>query len=297
MNYGWIPDLPDVRDYSVRTNCVAEGLITVSRGFMGATRCNTVGPLRADDLESIELPGKVDLRQWCSPVQSQGSLGSCTAQAAASLVEHYENRAHGTYIDASRLFIYKTARKMLGWTGDTGAYIRTTMGALTLFGAPPERYWPYETAEFEKEPSPFCYALAQNYQAVQYYRLDVPGTNRTDLLRWLRAEVAHGLPFMFGFTVYESIRKQQGGKIPFPRQGERVLGGHAVMVAGYDDGMLINNGEDATTGALLIQNSWGTGWGDSGFGYLPYRYVMEWQARDFWALMKAEWVDTGRFGL
>jgi len=49
------------------------------------------------------------------------------------------------------------------------------MGALRLFGIPPERYWRYVIADFDKEPSAFCYAFAQNYQALKYYRLDRRG--------------------------------------------------------------------------------------------------------------------------
>ncbi len=49
-----------------------------------------------------------------------------------------------------------------GWcaTGDTGSFLRTTMGALSLFGVPPEEYWAYDVADFDKEPTAFCYAFA-----------------------------------------------------------------------------------------------------------------------------------------
>ncbi|CAD7779147.1 MAG: hypothetical protein KCCBMMGE_00816 [Candidatus Methanoperedenaceae archaeon GB37] len=78
-------------------------------------------------------------------------MGSCTAHAGVGLIEYYERKAFGTHIDASRLFLYKVTRNLLGWTGDTGAFIRTTMGAMVLFGVPPEKYWPYIT---RKHPGP-----------------------------------------------------------------------------------------------------------------------------------------------
>ena len=61
---------------------------------------------------------------------------------AVGLYEYFERRAKGEYVDGSRLFVYKTSRNLLHWTGDSGSFIRTAMGALVLFGVPPEEYWP-----------------------------------------------------------------------------------------------------------------------------------------------------------
>lgn len=109
---------------------------------------------------------------------------------------------------------------------------------------------------------------------ISYYRLDPPGTSKTVLLNRIKTHSAAGLPSMFGFTVYSSI-SQAGttGKIPYPTSGETILGGHAVVAAGYDDTLKIKNantGAAETKGALLIRNSWGTGWGSGGYGWLPY---------------------------
>jgi C1A family cysteine protease len=110
------------------------------------------------------------------------------------------------------------------------------------------------------------------------------------------------LPSMFGFTVYSSYVQagSNQGKIPFPVSGDKRVGGHAIMVVGYDDGMKIQNaapGAAETTGAFMIRNSWGTSWGDQGYGWLPYEYVLRSQADDWWSIMKSEWVDTHNFGL
>jgi C1A family cysteine protease len=281
---GWIPDIPDLRDYTAEHELVAPLLEQTAAG-------------RAPS--AAMLPVTVDLRPWFPPIEQQGQLGSCTANAVVGLVEYFEQRAFGKWSDASRLFLYKATRNLLRWQGDTGAYLRSTMGALALFGVPPERYWPYTTASFDVEPPAFCYAFAADYKAIVYYRLDTPGTTAQILLDRIKTSASGGIPCCFGFTVYDSIAQAGAtGKIPFPAPNEKVLGGHAIDVVGYDDSLKIpnpNTGGGPTTGAFLIRNSWGSGWGNAGYGWLPYEYVLQGLARDFWALIKANWIDTGQF--
>ena len=184
--------------------------------------------------------------------------------------------------------------------GDTGAFLRTTMGAMVLFGVPPEEYWPYTEDEkgFDREPPAFCYAFAQNYQTVKYFRHDPPGTPGDVVLNKVKMYLSAGHPSMFGFTVYNSIEQAEDtGKIPFPSPKEKREGGHAVLAIGYDDKMKIKNryGKVETTGALLIRNSWGKAWGENGYGWLPYEYVLRGLAEDLWSVLKKEWIDTGQF--
>lgn len=297
LGLGWLPDLPDFRDYTMDCDKVADRLKLLKQKDSIKTMLKKVG---VGVRPKSGPPVTVDLRVFCSPVEDQGNLGSCTAHAGIGLVEYYERRAFGRHIDASRLFLYKVTRNLLNWVGDTGAYLRSTMGAMVLFGLPPEEYWPYVISRFDADPSAFLYAFAQNYQSIQYYRLDPAGTPKDELLKSIKMYLAAGLPSMFGFTVYSSISQaKMTGKIPYPILGERVLGGHAIDAVGYDDNMKIKNGNaligGETKGALLIRNSWGSGWGDKGYGWLPYDYVLKGLAVDWWSLLKNEWINTGEF--
>lgn len=275
---GWQPDMPDFRDYTVETPQV-RAVLSKSKQLKAQAR--------------KKMSAKVDLRRWCSPIEDQGNLGSCTANAGVGLLEYFERRGFGKHLDGSRLFLYKATRNLLGWTGDTGATLRSTMKAMTLFGIPPERYWTYDTSRFDQEPEAFLYAFAQNYQSLIYYRLDPPGMSPDKIVEWVKKYLAADLPCMFGFTVYDSFPAVGSGdnEIPVPETGEHVLGGHAIDAVGYDDSRKVGRHK----GALLIRNSWGTGWGDAGYGWMPYAYIEMGLANDFWSLVRAEFVDTDLF--
>jgi C1A family cysteine protease len=291
---GWLPDIPSHRDYTEEHPEIAP--------LLSRTRLarRVAGGMRGEPVEATigSLPPQVDLRSSFSPVEDQGQLGSCTANAAVGLLEYFERRTQGKYTDASRLFVYKTERDLLGWTGDTGAFLRTAMQALVLFGAPPEKYWPYDgrppatNTRFDVEPSAFCYAFGANFQALKYFRLDPPGTTPAQLLANIKSYLAQGFPSMFGFPVYpEYDHPLPGGLVAYPAPTSRSRGGHANVAAGYDDTITIGG----DTGALLVRNSWGPGWGLGGYAWMSYRYVTQGLATDWWTMISAEWVDSGVF--
>ncbi len=289
LGTGWLQPLPDLRDFTD-----AEPEIADMAKKLGLTKSKA---LQAP-------PATVDLRAWCSPVENQKSLGSCTAHAAVGIVEYFQRRAFGKHIEGSRLFVYKATRNLMQVTGDTGAWLRNTMGALSLCGVPDEKYWPYTDASpaFDNEPTSFTYAVADNYEALRYFCHDPLGANVSGnaVLSNVKKYLAAGIPSMFGFWGFPSFNDcdVQGG-IPYPCTGERAQWGHAIVAVGYDDGKKIKNTRcnKTTKGALLIRNSWGTAWGDQGYGWIPYDYVVSKLALDFWSLLRMGWVDTKNFGI
>jgi papain like protease len=269
-HFGWLPDPPDHRDWKVRHPQVKARLAAVlPRLEAPANGAQAPVPAGVGRM-------RVDLRRWCSPIEDQGDIGSCTAQATVGALEYFEMKTRRTHVDASRLFLYKVTRRYLGWTGDSGAFLRSAIKALRLFGACPEAFWPYDPRRLDAEPEPFHYALAQNFKAIEYFRLD--GTPDQ-----LRSALDSGLPFVFGFTCFSSLASPETartGVIPFPGPGESIVGGHAVLAVGYGDSH------------ILIRNSWGPGWGQKGYGFLPWNYfdASHPLAEDAWALVNASWV-------
>lgn len=286
---GWLAPLPDLRDYTETEPEVAK--MSKKLGLGNAKKLKAA-------------PTSVDLRGWCSPIEDQGFLGSCTAQAAVGIVEYFQIRAFNRHIEGSRLFVYKTTRNLMKVTGDTGAWLRTTMGALTLCGVPDEKYWRYtdESPDFDIDPGGFVYAIADNYEAIRYFCHDPIAANVSgkSTLASVKKYLAAGVPSMFGFWGFPSFDScDVVGGIPYPCPNEQAEWGHAIVAVGYDDGKKLTNTEcnNTTTGALLIRNSWGTGWGDKGYGWIPYQYVTDRLATDFWSLLGMEWIDTKQFGL
>lgn len=245
QRYGWIPDLPDNRDYSF--SAPAEVL--------------------------AKLPPSADLRSQCPPVYDQGQLGSCTANAIAAAVEFdLMKQKQKPIFMPSRLFIYYNERVMEGTVAsDSGAQIRDGIKCVATQGDCPEKLWPYNIGKFENKPSQSCYQNAKKYRAVNYQRVGQDSNQ-------LKGCLALGYPFVFGFTVYDSFESEQvakSGNAPMPAKGEKALGGHAVMAVGYDD----------SKQWFLVRNSWGTNWGLQVYFTLPYDYLLNDNlSSDFWTI-------------
>jgi len=229
------------------------------------------------------LPSIVDLRPLCSPVFDQGQVGSCTGNAAAGAFEFLQLKELRTkvvgseefdstkYERASRLFIYYNERRMNGDTGeDAGATLRDAIKSLLYYGACKESTWPYVESQALVQPSEAAYAEAREHKISKYYAFDD--------LEHIKHSLAAGYPVIFGITLFQSFESDevaQSGLVPMPRPREKCLGGHALMMVGYDD----------ANQHVIVRNSWGTSWGDKGYFYLPYEYVNNPQlASDFWTV-------------
>ena len=175
----------------------------------------------------------------------------------------------------SRLFIYYNERVIEHTVQeDSGAMIRDGIKTLVKQGVCSERSWPYVIAKFAKKPGAACYKEARDHQVTVYARLETADE--------MRACLADGFPFVFGFSVYESFESAtvaRTGVAPMPRRNEKLLGGHAVLAVGYDDARK----------RFLVRNSWGTGWGMKGYFTLPYDYLGDRNlCDDFWTIRRQE---------
>ncbi|GAC13826.1 C1 family peptidase [Aliiglaciecola lipolytica] len=240
---------------------------------------------------SISLSESVDLsvHNAFTEVEDQLDLGSCTAQAVVGLVEYLIKRATNKELHLSRIFLYKATRNLMAsrGEGDSGATIRETIKAMKIFGVPPETWWPYNVSNFDDEPDAFIYAMAQSFQAIDYVRLDPLNSSPDEIVANVCKSLTAGVPVAFGMWVTDGIftLPDSDNVIPVPSNNDRLIGGHAMLIVGYD----------TAKRRFKVRNSWGYDWGDRGYAWLPYEYIEWGLAFDFWTIFSTEWLDTWGF--
>jgi C1A family cysteine protease len=269
---GWQKSLPDFRDYSLESPEV--------RALMDRLRPIPSSPDAVTESESLVA--------YFPEIDDQKQINSSPAHACVDLVQYFDRRALGRTVRLSKLFVYQATQRLLGALGNNGMDLRSTLKAIVSFGIPYEQHWPYDQEKINEEPAAFLYAFADRFRSIQYIRLD--GRNRTgqETLATVKSLLDAGFPSVFGFSVPASISRD--GDIPYRPTFDTIQGGQAVVAVGYDDQRL-----SSTKGALQIRNSWGRDWGDEGYGWLPYAYVEEQLAADFWTIISDEWLDSDEF--
>lgn len=216
----------------------------------------------------VKLPSLVDLRSKMPPVYDQGELGSCTANALCAAFQYIVPTFQG-----SRLFLYYNERKLENdIPDDAGAYLQDGIQCLQTFGLCPESEWPYDISQFAVKPPQQCYIDALNDKAVEVHNINNDMNSMKHCLH-------SGFPFVVAIAIYpefESIDVAITGVVSMP-SNEESLGGHAVLVCGYND----------LTQQWIVRNSWGASWGDKGYFYLPYKYLLDSSlATDLWCITK-----------
>lgn len=260
--YGWMPDLPDNRDHVY------------------------AAPIKV----VTKLPPKIDLRKKCPPVYNQGHIGSCTANAigaAMQFVRRFEKRKPDFV--PSRLFIYWNERNIERTVPvDNGAQIRDGIKVVAKFGVCDEKIWAYDDTPADPntnlwpagakptlKPSKESFSSASKNQAISYQRI-APNLSQ------MKGCLASGYPFIIGFSVYESFEGptvKRTGELNMPQPGEAQVGGHAVLVVGYDEKQQ----------RFLVRNSWGKNWGKAGYFTMPYTYLLDPNlSDDFWTIRVTE---------
>ena len=249
---GWKPELPDFNDLMY-----SEHLLFKDRGLCGVTQYKDV-----------------DLRPNSPACWNQLSINSCVAHGCSYLFAYAGILEKTDSWTPSRLFVYYNARLLENnENSDGGAYIRDGIKCLAKYGVCPETDWAYNVAEVNVKPPTKAYQDAIKHKALTYY--SVNNTSLDEIMSNLSA----GFPITLGLSIYESFESDKVAKtgiIPMPSKTDKLLGGHCIAIAGAI----------MAKRQFILRNSWGsTGWGDKGYGYIPFDYVLNPKlATDCWTI-------------
>ena len=233
-------------------------------------------PMYAARVEAAALPPKVDLRPQCPPIYDQGQLGSCTGNGWAGAVEFLRMKQGLENFEPSRLFIYYYERVADDDVAqDAGAAISDGAHVVSTMGCPHENLWPYDISKFADAPPQAVIDDAKTHLVLQVQQVAQDLTSMKELL-------ASGLPIVIGFVVYKSFESAtvtKTGIVPMPGHHEKKVGGHCVVLVGYDDSKKM----------FIARNSWGTDWGLKGYFMMPYAYLTNPRlSSDFWVASLTE---------
>ncbi len=262
-HYGWIRDLPDQRDY-----ILSDVISHISIDFK----------LKRYPKEGVSaLPTSINLLNTMPDVYDQGQIGSCTGNAIAAVIQ-YDLMKQNEYYEVShtqqpsRLFLYYNGRYIEGTQSyDCGAQLRDVMKGAVQYGSVSEQSYSYDLSHVTSCPPGAEYVTAKLHKLMQYASIV-----QTESV--IKTVLASNYPIAFGIVVYSSFETDQvtqTGQVPMPTSSDSSIGGHAVVLIGYDD----------STQKFLVRNSWGNSWGMNGYFTLPYEYVLSpGLASDFWVV-------------
>ncbi|HEX7312955.1 MAG TPA: C1 family peptidase [Pyrinomonadaceae bacterium] len=257
-----------------------------SARFINRGRFTAVKPfqvvLRAPQL--LTSTPQVDLRPTIQSlnlaVRAQAPRGTCSVFAMTFLLEYmYGTRLAVTANDLSEEYLNYAANQVSGENGDGDFFDRLDAG-YQKWGIVPEASVPYQSAQVASVPQGALDAgrlwtrfrvdfikpwdsskgasQSQLDQAVAYLDRNVP----VAFGGWWPSDVEWGTTVVKGIEVM---------KVPAPsKKGTTVFDGHSVPLVGYRRDSAFAGG-----GYFVFRNSWGSGWGDNGYGYMPFDYVLK----------------------
>lgn len=279
IGLGWSRDLPDTRDLRPESDAVRRMLRTL------ATRRSS----------RTNRPTQVDWREYLAEREVAESAATtpaflASARACAELAQYFERRASGQLREPSASFLHCVTQRVHHRALDEPAELRSVLKTLARFGVPPETLWkPGKNQAFPATLDPILFGYAREWAELQYVRLDAPEATGALVLRVVKSFLAAGFVSVFGSVLPNTLALD--GQVSYPTRQESATSPQALLAVGYDDQYRWRSQK----GALCVKGYFDSRWGEAGCGWLPYRYVEERLACDFWTLLRTDWLHSGEF--
>lgn len=243
-------------------------------------------PFEHSQMDKLTIgSGAIDNSKFFKPISDQWSLPACVGNANADALEAATvadlvskgktlEQALAEVPELSRMFVWWNARNMMDppkqKDATSGTYNRHAMTSLSMFGCSPEKYWPYDPALATTRPSITSFRYARRFVSGNFYAINTTDMNKRSeqVIKALKANQN----VVFGTALPTDFGKYEDGVIRRPRLTK---GRHAMVICGW-------NGRDA----FKIRNSWGTGWGEDGYGWIHEDYLTWTKTKSLWVLTK-----------
>lgn len=220
------------------------------------------------------LPPRADLSAKMPPPGNQGAQSSCVGWAVGyAMRSYYEYLRHGwSLADQHHLFSPAYIYNKLNPSGNCsqGTAISQAMALVQTGGVATLADVPYDARQCSTAPSQTAQTDALSFRIEDWKALDTRSIDN------IKGEVSRGNPVVFGMEISDSFETLKGDQI-YDDVAAKRTGGHAMTIVGYDD----------QRQAVKVMNSWGTAWGDKGFGWISYRALSTLSNRAFVARVDA----------
>jgi C1A family cysteine protease len=214
---------------------------------------------KAVPVKTVDLPQKVSLREFCPPIKNQLSISSCGSHAWITAYEIMLKQKNKDWlIEGSERHHYYHVRQseyMDTYPGDSGQQLRFGAKVLTKIGMAPEFLCPYIVKDYNVLPSTLAESYTRFWTPKSYSRVEtVPD---------MKFLLAQSYPIVFGVKIYTSFFSLSTYTLAMPNSRDRVLGGHAMVIVGYDENKRV----------FEVVNSHGRSYGDEGYLWISYEYM------------------------
>lgn len=213
-------------------------------------------------IASIES-SSIDLRSGFTVIKNQGSVGACASFAFTSVYEYILNKnGKLTESDLSERFLYYYTRKRMGTIeSDSGSNMYDAGKALEENGLCSEELCKYST-DFKEHviaPAPEADIDGQTRKVAETKNVEIKEHD-------IKSALVEGYPVILSLHLHESFNNiGSDGFVPRPTDADPAVGWHAMVIVGFSD-------KDKV---FIVRNSWGTAFGDKGYCYVPYSYILD----------------------